>query len=301
MMILSMTPFQCTAVPPASAAPTRPPNSACEEDEGRPKYQVIRFQKIAPTSAAKRMAIPVEPLGVSIRPSLTVLATPEPRNAPARFMTAAIASAARGVSARVDTDVAMAFAESWKPFVYVKKSATAMVTTRTRVSMEGSGLLDGDGLHRVRHVLERVRRLLQHIHDLLELQHLDRVVLAVEELCKKLSVDLVRLVLQTVHLDPVLGEVVHGAQVRHGLGRQLRRPRQDLDLLLDALGQFLDVVEDDQVDGLLHEVHDVVEGRREGVDVLAVERRDERGVQLVEDRMGGVVTCVFRGPHTLCD
>src|SRR5690242_12012706 len=101
MMILLTTPFQCTSVPPASAAPTRPPNSACEEDEGRPKYQVIRFQVMAPMSAARSRPIPDEPEGVAIRPSLTVLATPEPRKAPARFITAAMASAARGVSARV--------------------------------------------------------------------------------------------------------------------------------------------------------------------------------------------------------
>src|SRR5690242_15060022 len=133
MMTLSTTPFHRTSVPPASAAPTRPPNRACEDEEGSPKYQVIRFQTIAPIRAAKRMPIPVEPLGVAIRPSLTVLATPEPRKAPARFITAAMASAARGVRARVDTEVAMALAESWKPFVYVKKSATAMVTTRAKV------------------------------------------------------------------------------------------------------------------------------------------------------------------------
>lgn len=50
------------------------------------------------------------------------------------FITAAIDSAALGVSARVETEVAMALAESWKPLVYVKKSATAMVTIRTKVS-----------------------------------------------------------------------------------------------------------------------------------------------------------------------
>lgn len=94
-----------------------PPNSACEDDEGRPKYQVTRFQMIAPTRAAKRIPIPFCPSGVAIRPSLTVLATPCPRKAPARFITAAMARAARGVSARVETEVAMAFAESWKPFV----------------------------------------------------------------------------------------------------------------------------------------------------------------------------------------
>ena len=48
-----------------------------------------------------------------------------------------MASAARGVSARVETEVAIAFAESWKPLVYVKKSATRTVTIRAKVSMEG--------------------------------------------------------------------------------------------------------------------------------------------------------------------
>ncbi|GGT55451.1 hypothetical protein GCM10014713_56580 [Streptomyces purpureus] len=117
MTILSTTPDQITSVPPASAAPTMPPNSACDDEDGRPKYHVTRFHTIAPTSAAKRIPMPREPSGVAIRPSLTVLATPLPRKAPARFITAAIASAARGVSARVDTDVAMAFAESWNPLV----------------------------------------------------------------------------------------------------------------------------------------------------------------------------------------
>ena len=33
-------------------APTRPPISACDDDDGSPKYQVSRFQPIAPISAA---------------------------------------------------------------------------------------------------------------------------------------------------------------------------------------------------------------------------------------------------------
>jgi phosphate/sulfate permease len=47
----------------------------------------------------------------------TVFATSCPRNAPMKFMTAAIPSATRGVSARVDTEVAIAFAASWNPLV----------------------------------------------------------------------------------------------------------------------------------------------------------------------------------------
>ena len=49
--------------------------------------------------------------------SETVFATSWPRKAPTKFMTAAMASATRGVRARVETEVAMAFAASWNPLV----------------------------------------------------------------------------------------------------------------------------------------------------------------------------------------
>jgi len=96
--------------------PTRPPISACEDEDGRPKYHVIRFQLMAPSSPAITTINPALPLGGSMT-SLTVLATSWPRNAPTKFITAAITSAMRGVRARVETDVAIAFAASWKPLV----------------------------------------------------------------------------------------------------------------------------------------------------------------------------------------
>jgi hypothetical protein len=37
------------------AAPTRPPMSACEELVGRPRYQVVMFQPIAPTRQERMM------------------------------------------------------------------------------------------------------------------------------------------------------------------------------------------------------------------------------------------------------
>ena len=49
---LSTITAQCTRLPAAIAAPTRPPMRACEDDDGRPKYQVMRFQAIAPMSPA---------------------------------------------------------------------------------------------------------------------------------------------------------------------------------------------------------------------------------------------------------
>ncbi len=54
---------------------------------------------------------------MSMMPLPMVCATSVPSIAPMRLNTAAMRSAARGVSARVETDVAMAFAASWKPLV----------------------------------------------------------------------------------------------------------------------------------------------------------------------------------------
>ena len=59
---LSTTVAQLTKAPPAMAAPTRPPIRACEEDDGSPKYQVIRFQVIAPSSPAITITSPWLPV-----------------------------------------------------------------------------------------------------------------------------------------------------------------------------------------------------------------------------------------------
>src|SRR6266536_1887459 len=118
MTIFSTMPAQNTTPCGASrVAPTSPPNSACEDDDGMPKYQVTRFQTIAPTSPASTTPRPLVPAGGLITPLPTVAATLPPRNEPIRLPTAAMASATRGVGARVETEVAIAFAASWNPFV----------------------------------------------------------------------------------------------------------------------------------------------------------------------------------------
>src|SRR5215213_6956538 len=119
--------------PPAThVAPISPPKSACEELDGSPRYQVIRFHKIAPTSPAK---ITTGLMSVSsTSPPEIVFATWTDRKAPIRFRQAAIATAVRGVNAPVAIDVAMALAVSWKPFVKSKSSAVTTTTTTTSVT-----------------------------------------------------------------------------------------------------------------------------------------------------------------------
>src|SRR4029079_5143280 len=98
-------------------APTSPPNSACEDEEGSPKYQVSRFQPIAPITPAKTTPRLARPGGRLTRPSPTVLATLAPKWAPTKLPSAAMSSATPGVSARVEIEVAIALAASWKPLV----------------------------------------------------------------------------------------------------------------------------------------------------------------------------------------
>src|SRR5690606_27210455 len=95
-----------------SVEPTNRPMSACDDDEGRPKYQVSRFQAMAPTTPAKTRPELAIPVGSSTRPLPTVLATWAPKWAPVELPMAAMSRAARGVSARVETLVAIALAAS---------------------------------------------------------------------------------------------------------------------------------------------------------------------------------------------
>ena len=70
-----------------SIAPTIPPISACEELEGRPKYQVVRFQAIAPTSPANTISSVMD--SGSTTSLATVAATLREMNAPTKLSIAA--------------------------------------------------------------------------------------------------------------------------------------------------------------------------------------------------------------------
>ena len=114
-MMIFFRPAQCRAAEPAWAitAPITPPIRACDEEEGSPQYQVIRSQMIAPMTPAK-ITIWVTSLASTI-PLPMVAATLVETIAPAKLSTAAMMMALLTDKARVDTQVAMALAVSWKP------------------------------------------------------------------------------------------------------------------------------------------------------------------------------------------
>jgi hypothetical protein len=128
---LPSTPSPSTALAPSAtkADPTTPPISACDELEGRPKYQVARFQAIAPTSPAKTTVGVITP--ASTTSLATVAATAREMKAPAKLKIAAYATASRGGIAWVEIEVATTFAVSWNPLVKSKASAVATTMTST--------------------------------------------------------------------------------------------------------------------------------------------------------------------------
>ena len=115
----------------ASADPTRPPTRAWDDEEGMPNHQVMTFHAMAPHSAPKITALSM--IAGDTMPDPTVIATCSPKTRKAtKLKNAAQATAACGVSNRVETISAIELAESWKPFMKSNSSATATKIIMTR-------------------------------------------------------------------------------------------------------------------------------------------------------------------------
>ena len=112
-----------TASQEPTATATKPPIRAWEELVGRPKYHVMMFQAQAPIKAPKMIWLSTTE--ISMIPFPIVLATwsPKKRNA-TKLKNAAQITACCGERTRVETTVAMEFAESWKPFRKSNESAS---------------------------------------------------------------------------------------------------------------------------------------------------------------------------------
>ena len=129
----------------AIAEPAIPPISAWLELDGSPRNQVIRFQRDRADEARRGRRSSVIASGSTI-PFAIVAATCERDERAGEVEDRRDRRPRRaGVSARVETLVAIEFAVSWKPFVKSKKSATATTATSVRSSTpRASGVLDDD-------------------------------------------------------------------------------------------------------------------------------------------------------------
>ena len=96
--------------PFATTAPASAPMSACDELDGMPYHQVIRFQAHAPTSAESTTVCVTSP--GSAKPDAIVFATAVPVIAPKKLRIPARMTAVRIGRTPVETTVAIALAAS---------------------------------------------------------------------------------------------------------------------------------------------------------------------------------------------
>src|SRR5947209_12494659 len=304
-----------------------PRMSAWLLDVGRPHSQVIRSQTIAPTTPPMMMAIEWKNAawlsGRAFTPRTFVSMIPLPivsaiafvmKTIPTKLPAAAMATAFVGVRTFVATIVAIAFAASWNPLKKSNAKTTRIATTRiakrsailspyapARPSLpprETSGdslILRHNVAQDVGDVLAVVRGLLEDLRDLLELDDRHGILL-MEERRDRIVHEVVCHVLEAVDLDgdpldPV--GLLHVADHPDGLPQEPRPVLDHVSELNHRLGRTINFVEADPARGGLDHVEDIVELGGEGLDVLPVDRRDERLVQFLVNPMDDLVALVL--------
>ena len=278
----STMPAPSTAGGPAAtkAEPTMPPIRACEEEAGSPKYQVARFHAIAPTSPANTIA------GVtrlaSTMPVAMVAATCSERKAPTKFSADASPTASFGGIARVEIEVATALAVSWNPFVKSKASAVPTTIQRTTSSIAYRFLI----ITPSRMLAARsVESMASSRRSKMSFQRMTIIgsIPVLEQRRERLADLAVAVVLEPVDLDREVADVAERAQAGDRVVHLAAGLVEDARELLRLLHRRLDPVQPEVVGDLFDEVDDVVQRGGEVEDVLALDRRDERLVEALDD------------------
>src|SRR6266699_6700679 len=299
-------------------APTRPPIRAWLLDVGSTQSQVTRSHTIAPITPPMMIAIEwrncASLRGSEFTPRTLVSMMPRPivsamafvmKTIPTKFPTAAIATAFVGVRTFVATMVAIAFAASWNPLKKSKEktrriairmiSKNAIVSSGIERVPDLSLVLRHDVAQDVRDIFAVVRCLLESLRDFLQFDDSNRVGV-LEQRGDRVVQEVVRDVLEVMDLDGDPLDFVplfHVADHADGLLQEQRGLRDRVGELDHRFGRLVDLVQIQPIRGRVDHVEDVVQRTREGLDVLAVDGRDEGPVQGLEDVVREVVAAML--------
>src|SRR3989338_3841840 len=220
-----------------------------------------------------------------------VAATAVPLIAPAMFNAVARASAFPGERTRTWPTWSKTLWGSVPPLTKSAASTSPSTTSRIGVNSIRSRVLQHNAFDHVGHVLALVCGLL---HEAIELAPLDddqRLVGAVKQCCERGPQQPVARVLEPVDFDTVRhdGLAPHAPQVRNHPLHLLQLLLDDLRDLLRLREHLLHLEQDEALRHGFHEIHDIIEVGGQPVDILAVDRRDERLVQPLHDLVGELV------------
>jgi len=154
-------------------------------------------------------------------------------------------------------------------------------------------VFDDDALDHLGDVLALIDRVLEERVDVFPLEDVDRLRAVVEEARNGRSLEPVAFVLQPVDFDDEAIEILEASQVAQCLVDLVAAEDDQRGLLDRGLGRRGDVVQDESVGDLFDEIEDVVQAADQGVDLLAVERRDESGLETMPDVVADVVAAMF--------
>ena len=162
-----------------------------------------------------------------------------------------------GRSTRVETTVAIEFGASVHPFANSNEYAR-IKTSQSGIYACFSAIVSSTSDRSS----TSIDRRLHLVADVAQLEHVERAVVAAEQVRDRLSVHAVALVLEAIDLDRVRGELLVLGEQLQRLPHRLRRADQDVRLDLHLRQGFLDLVEHEEVRRRLHVVQDVVQARR---------------------------------------
>src|SRR5581483_11672672 len=178
---------------------------------------------------------------------------------------------------------------SLEPRSRYSATQTTLVTTSKRRRFDALGLLDSDGLHDVGELLDLVDRCLHPFDDVLQSEDVEGGQFPGEQPGDRPAVDPVGLALQAVdrlELRPEIPRLRQLPDQRHGGLGALDQEVGELERLRERLG---DAVEAQKFAGGLDLVDHIVEMVGQAVDVLRVERGDNRSPKAVPDDVGQLV------------
>src|SRR5262245_32484437 len=230
-----------------------------------------------------------------------VWATAVPKRKTARKLKAAAQyTAMRGLSTRVETTVAMAFAASWKPLIKSKTRATP-IRRRTRggavsswkmpakSSAAGmSGVLEHDAFDQIGDIFAAIEGVFEEFVNLLPLDDVDRVRTLLEEPRHALPEDGISLVFEPIDFHADLQHVhriLQPTQSAHSLLDLLNSLEEHRPELVRFRRHVLDVIHDDALAGGIDEIQDVIHAGDELMDLVTIERSNKG---LVEGFEGAV-------------
>src|SRR4029450_10873240 len=235
-----------------------------------------------------------------------VWATAVPKRKTARKLkVAAQYTASRGVSTRVETTVAMAFAASWKPLIKSKARATP-IRTRTRGGAASSwrmpvrssaagmlGVLEPDAFDQIGDIFAAIEGVFEEFVNLLPLDDVDRVRALLEEPRHALPENGIPLVFEPIDFHADLQHVyriLQPTQAAHGLLDLLNCLEEHRPELVRFRRHVLDVIHDDALDGGIDKIKDIIHAGDELMDLVTIERGNKGLMEGFEGVVRNLIT-----------